>query len=284
MDLSNEIDDIFDESIENMIDAEVANRNKKISLEDAEIKVKKIREIDKATADQIGPKPIKRRIIPYSVSMDKLLKIYDNFETNVVNNKTIKYLWAADYLFGGRITETLNIKRGDLEVVTKKGKDGVKRAFLNCNLLTLKRSKVKGNTTSVRQVITPIFGKEARMANDILEYSKNFDNKERIFRLIFNSKRDDLESERTKAWRFFHKVDYGPIRVIESNGKPGYRENYLGATHYLRKCRLTHLHNYYNFNEQMIKVFAGWSSTRMVGVYVNVSLDDMIDRFSSVGD
>lgn len=47
--------------------------------------------------------------------------------------------------------------------------------------------------------------------------------------------------------------------------------------HFLRKLRLTHLVRYYNFSDQKLKVFAGWSDSRPSKEYIKIGLKDLID-------
>jgi len=47
--------------------------------------------------------------------------------------------------------------------------------------------------------------------------------------------------------------------------------------HFLRGCRLTHLVVRYNFNEQRLIKFAGWSDGRPARYYMSFSVLDMMD-------
>jgi len=48
-------------------------------------------------------------------------------------------------------------------------------------------------------------------------------------------------------------------------------------THYLRKIRLTHLVRYYDFSDEKLKVFAGWSDSRPSKYYIRVGLSDLVN-------
>jgi integrase len=48
-------------------------------------------------------------------------------------------------------------------------------------------------------------------------------------------------------------------------------------THFLRKLRLTHLVRYYNFSDEKLKVFAGWSDSRPSKFYIRVGLKDLVN-------
>jgi hypothetical protein len=45
--------------------------------------------------------------------------------------------------------------------------------------------------------------------------------------------------------------------------------------HFLRKLRLTHLAKYYNFSDQKLKMFAGWSDSRPSKHYIKLSWEDL---------
>ena len=45
--------------------------------------------------------------------------------------------------------------------------------------------------------------------------------------------------------------------------------------HFLRKLRLTHLAKYYNFSDQKLKLFAGWSDSRPSKAYIKLSWEDL---------
>jgi len=47
--------------------------------------------------------------------------------------------------------------------------------------------------------------------------------------------------------------------------------------HFLRTCRLTHLVRYYNFSDQKLKVFAGWTDSRPAKFYINIGWEDLVN-------
>jgi integrase len=67
----------------------------------------------------------------------------------------------------------------------------------------------------------------------------------------------------------------------------GYRKAYtiikkLGINpHYIRRIRLTHLVTIYGFNDQELTKMAGWTNSLPASVYVNLSNEDLINRFKS---
>jgi len=48
--------------------------------------------------------------------------------------------------------------------------------------------------------------------------------------------------------------------------------------HFLRSCRLTHLVKYYNFTDQQLKIFAGWSDSRPSKHYIKMGWRDTAKR------
>jgi len=47
--------------------------------------------------------------------------------------------------------------------------------------------------------------------------------------------------------------------------------------HFLRKLRLTHLVRYYNFSDQKLKTFAGWTDSRPSKHYIKINWQDLLD-------
>ena len=46
--------------------------------------------------------------------------------------------------------------------------------------------------------------------------------------------------------------------------------------HFLRKCRLTHLAKYYNFTDQKLELYAGWTDSRPSKEYIKLRWEDLI--------
>ena len=47
--------------------------------------------------------------------------------------------------------------------------------------------------------------------------------------------------------------------------------------HFLRKVRLTHLVKYYNFSDQKLKTFAGWTDSRPAKHYIKIGWEDLVN-------
>lgn len=51
--------------------------------------------------------------------------------------------------------------------------------------------------------------------------------------------------------------------------------------HFLRTCRLTHLVRYYNFSDQKLKTYAGWSDSRPSKNYIKINWEDLANSMYS---
>lgn len=282
-----DFEDEYDEIADSIISVE---ENKSKNKEDDYQKDKGLVSLLRETTNQMGS-PYGGRIKgtgkkkyktlvkprPYAVNMDKMMRIYSNLEGLGIN-KRYKPIFAAQYLFGGRITEILNMKRGDVELVSVPMDDGSQRDMLEVSLLNLKHKNIN---LRVRQLVSPTWGKEKQMAMDFLKYIQRFDEKEYLFQIHPNHdySKGIHPNSRIVVWQQFSKIDYAPIRVIRPDGMIDILTKWMGSTHYLRRCRLTHLARNYEWNENLLKEFAGWTTTAMVSTYVSLGAMGMREKF-----
>lgn len=114
------------------------------------------------------------------------------------------------------------------------------RTFLLVTLPNRKNRKLK-----IKKLAIPI-DKEGELIDFLYEYLGTKEYNEPLF--PFTPQR---------AWQILRKYGYNP--------------------HYLRHVRLTHLVTVYNFNEHMLRRFAGWTDTRPARFYIEIKWQDFMD-------
>jgi hypothetical protein len=285
-------DDVFVDIIDSMLEAEESAKEKKTPVDGEFNAITKEKEKEKELEGQVGahgkPSPDWKKYynqrmkpIPYAITMKKMVKIYKSWE-DLGLKALFKPLFGAQYLFGGRISEMLHLKKMDFELTSSLTPDGEIKDFLECSLTTLKQGeKITRDSKKFRQIVIPTWGEDKCMVDDLLAHLDKFDGQEYLFQITnrffeFMTEKKKLDPHaRKRAWDEFSKIDYGPIRVIETDATLGHRDSWFGTTHYLRRCRLSHLYVNYGWDAELIKVFAGWKSTKMLGTYVNIGAKEM---------
>lgn len=297
------IDDVYSEVVDKILRAEEKRRKKLgLTIEEAEKLAQEEINIEQEVNTQICPNPRKvlldpykrrteeqatiwrKKPIPYAVSIARIMKIYNSWE-NLGFNPKFKPIFAMQYLTGTRISEVLSIRKGDIDFTTTFDNLGRPVEFMEVYAINLKQGKKRTeNTRMYKQLVCPAYGEEKQMVYDLKEYVKKFSENEFIFQITRRAfeymQQGKIDPHaRIMVHRHNHKINFAPIRVIEVDGRIGYRNVWLGSTHYLRRCRLTHLATVYGWNETLIKDFAGWTSTAMLPTYVNISGEDMKKKF-----
>jgi integrase len=187
----------------------------------------------------------REKIVEIAKSIPKL------YPTNYPFKERDRALFCFLYLTGARVEEVVRgkkkfgVKKKDLEVVKIDGKD-----FLVVSLYTLKNRK-----HPMRKVPIPI-EKEGELVKYVLDYVKNLNSDDYLFPFT-----------KQRAWQI--------IRFILRKFKKKSKNKFMNANHYLRHCRLTHLVTIYDFTDQELVKFAGWSSSAPAVVYSHLRFKDL---------
>jgi integrase len=300
-------DDEYCEMVDILERAEKRAQKKGVNPNDTIEEAKKEIEIEKILSDQVCPNPdasidpfqrklgeektlFRAKPVPYAVSMKKITSIYETWgSTGVASNCPIKPLFkplfAMQYLTGTRISECLRLRRQDVDFNSTIDKQGRPRDFMEVYAVNLKQGKATPkNSKAFKQIATPCWGLEEKMAKDLERHCEKFSAEEPLFQVTekFTEffKQDKMDPcARVMAWQQFRKIDYGPLRLLAPDNSIIYKDSWTGTTHYLRRCRLTHYVTYYKFNETMLKAAAGWTTNLMVGTYVNIGAEEMKEQF-----
>lgn len=119
---------------------------------------------------------------------------------------------------------------------------GVKR---DREILLVRLKNLKSRKRLFKDIPIPI-DREPDLTKFIMQYISSREGS------LFNIK------SRQKAWRVARKYNFSP--------------------HWLRHLRLTHLVTVYDFNDQLLKLFAGWSDTRYAKHYMELRVGDFLDK------
>ena len=188
--------------------------------------------------------------VPEVISMEEtrdLWKEYDRPEDRT--------LFSLLYITGCRITEALNVRPEDLEKATLDIGE-----ILKINLITLKNRRHK-----FRILPVPIDNKiEKELTECIYKYIQ--------VRKIPDDKKI-LKLSRTNAWNRLSSK-YVTTRATQ-NKQIIDNYSFKVRPHYLRHCRLTHLVQYYNFDETKLTRFAGWTNSAPAQVYIRLNWMDL---------
>ena len=95
----------------------------------------------------------------------------------------------------------------------------------------------------------------------------------------------DREEEKELAVKFLEYVDSveGDKKTLLFQKSPRWAEKYFYKycginPHFLRHLRLTHLTTEFNFNEQELRIFAGWSDSRPAKNYIEMRWSDLLKK------
>jgi len=209
-----------------------------------------------------GRKKKKPRVrnLPDWVKIERIQAIVDNWDGKLL----AKYFFIMSYLLGSRVSETISIRRGDCEVITK---DGVE--FLD---ITVKTEKTAEGKKDWRTVPIPLNGIEHSMVMQVLDFMKLFTSPEKLFNV-----------SRFTAYRWMKKVDFGAMFLKTPKNERIRVQSWYGYPHYLRHVRASHLARYYDFKEREQMLYFGWSSPSMPARYSHVEHDDLILAYKKKG-
>lgn len=156
-----------------------------------------------------------------------------------------RLLIALMYITGGRISEVLKLKKGNIQPHEKK------KDYYVVTLRTLKRRK-----KMYRNVLLNI--DRDKWVLDLLnsyfkEYPTNF-----LFSFYFNRKTED-----GKIRLLSRQYGYFMVKRMTAGLNP----------HYFRHARATNLVKQFGFNDQELTFYMGWANSAMASVYVHLNLD-----------
>jgi site-specific recombinase XerD len=163
-------------------------------------------------------------------------------------------LFCFLYLTGARVEEVVmgkkkvGVKKKDLELVKVGRKD-----FLVVSLYTLKNRK-----HPIRKVPIPV-KREGVLTKYVLDYVEKLNSENYLFPFT-----------KQRAWQI--------IRFILDKYKRESKNKFMNANHFLRHCRLTHLVTIYDFTDQDLVRFAGWSSSMPAVVYSHLRFKDLAKK------
>jgi site-specific recombinase XerD len=158
-------------------------------------------------------------------------------------------LFCLLYLTGARIGEIVKrVKKKDFELIKMQDK-----SFLVVELYTEKNRK-----HPIR--IVPIsMDKESALANYVLDYLNGLKSEDVLFNFTIQ-----------RSWQI--------IRHVFKRYKRVYRNKFMNANHFLRHCRLTHLVTVYDFSDQHLVRFAGWSNSIPAVIYSHLRWKDLAKK------
>ena len=157
---------------------------------------------------------------------------------NSVHDLRDKTLCSLTYLTAGRIKEVLSIYKGDITTVKKFEQDWL--------MVNMKREKVTDKKFN-RKIIPISIEKEKDFVKPILKYLE-------IYR---GDKLFSITPQR--AWQLIKRYfDFHP--------------------HFFRHIRLTHLVTIYDFSEQELMQYAGWTSSNPSKYYIQLKYTDLMKK------
>lgn len=170
-----------------------------------------------------------------------------------------KSLFYALYLTGARVSEILDTERKDWYVDNHNG-----HQVMFVRLITLKRKQKYIRTVPINLEITRT-PEETKMAEYVLNYLRPKHPDEKPWPIC-----------RKTAWKYLSVIPFKTRTVIK--GQYIRDHEFKMWPHYLRHCRLTHLAQYYSFDESYLVRFTGWTNSKPAQTYVNLNVGALVDR------
>jgi integrase len=156
-----------------------------------------------------------------------------------IQNLRDRALFIILYLTAGRISEIAN----SLQI---KDIDEVERNGRKVLLIRLRNEKNKER--QFKDIPIP-FDKENELIQMLYEYLDNMDYENYVF----------------------NKSRFRAYQIIKE--KTGFNP------HFIRHMRLTHLTVYYDFNDQLLSRFAGWTDSRPAKHYMELKWTDILQKY-----
>lgn len=155
-------------------------------------------------------------------------------------------LFCLLYLTGSRIGEVVRrVKKKDFEIIKLKG-----RQFLVVDLYTEKNRKHPTRRIPINME------KEKDLVKFVLEYLEFLNDEDILFHFTIQ-----------RAWQIVSKI---LIKYKKTS-----RNKFLNANHFLRHCRITHLVINYDFNDQDLVKYCGWTNSIPATVYSHLRYKDL---------
>ncbi len=149
-----------------------------------------------------------------------------------------RFFIAALYLTAGRVSEVIGMQRDHFSMAYRKGR----------SILIIRLKNQKSRRRQWKDIPIPL-DKEHHLANVLIGYVENKEPSS-LGLLGFKS--------RERGWQICRKHGFNP--------------------HWLRHVRLTHLVTVYDFNDQLLVRYAGWSSSKEARHYMELRWHDFLDR------
>ena len=191
--------------------------------------------------------------VPDVVSIGEIKAIGERYM-----DSEIRALFYFLYLTGGRISEVMDIRIRDLELI----KDAEGREIFKVHLLTRKNRRQK-----YRDIPVVLGNVETDMVDYIFKWIETFENADPERKLF-----PDLNVDSG-----YQHIAKQKIKINATLGLNHFPDYVLRIhPHYLRHCRLTHLVQLYGFSDTALTRFAGWSNSAPAQIYVNLNWSDLV--------
>jgi integrase len=172
-----------------------------------------------------------------------------------------RVFFIISYLVGSRVSETLELRRGDFEMVSRDGLN-----WLDVRVIT---EKTNDANKKVRTVPIYMDGYESTFVEYVLKYLAAFGTGEKIFPFT-----------RFMAHKMMKKIDFGAMVTTYGN-KRNYVKAWFGHPHYLRHVRATHLKRYYKYTDEGLMEYFGWTSPAMPARYAPEKHAELLRYYKS---
>jgi site-specific recombinase XerD len=180
----------------------------------------------------------------------EITKIADAIPTLTSSNYPYKVrdtaLFCLLYLSGARIGEVVKrLRKKDFETIKLKGSQ-----FLIVDLYTEKNRKHPNRRIPVNME------REKDLIKYVLEYMELLSDEDILFPFTIQ-----------RAWQIVSKILIKYKKVSKNK--------FLNANHFLRHCRLTHLVVNYDFNDQDLVKYCGWTNSIPATTYSHLRYKDL---------
>ena len=192
-----------------------------------------------------------------------------------IQDPELRALYFGMYLSGGRISEMLALKQGDVNVESFKlktdiGKEVSRRAAI-FNLITLKNKK-RGFRLVPSPMWRPVEVEMYEHFNNIYEH--------RITDIFKQTIGKNRTTARIRAWQKFNDLDIKyTVMVQDLKTKQRALQDVAFHPHLMRHFRLTHLISLYKWDSFKLMEFAGWSNLKPASIYVNLDVSNLVQAF-----
>lgn len=212
-----------------------------------------------------------KRPIPNAIPIEKVYQVINKWD-DTENPQYFKYYTIAAYLFAGRVSETLKLKRSDFDIVSV---DGVE--YLKANMFVQKKRSDLA-FSAIREPVVPFSSYEGMLTKAFYDdYLENFEKDAFVFGGVYPR----------KALRAMHKINVGTVKaiqVVDGIQRPIWLENFRTTNHYWRHVRCSHLKVLHGYDDGMLQKFIGWSDSRMAARYTHLDIEDMARKYKKTDE